>query len=196
MQSMVSVLKLAQDSNRAALKNKLDEILASTDKEDIKAAIGEYYDTFEDGEANSIATDKLISVLSGCDCDKAKEVLAEKEFCLKSHSGFLVATAGLGFTILDTADLTMFWLQIEMSMYLYLIQKFILIQADRLQRLQILVLLHNLLLLVRDVKKKDLAAIAMSYGYIYVAQIAMGADMNQCVKAIQVAAGKATMVHH
>ena len=37
----------------------------------------------------------------------------------------------------------------------------------------------------KDVKKKDLAAIAMSYGYIYVAQVAMGADMNQCVKAIQ-----------
>ena len=33
-------------------------------------------------------------------------------------------------------------------------------------------------------KKKDLAAIAMSYGYIYVAQVAMGADYNQCIKAI------------
>ncbi|MBQ7646100.1 MAG: pyruvate:ferredoxin (flavodoxin) oxidoreductase, partial [Clostridia bacterium] len=33
-------------------------------------------------------------------------------------------------------------------------------------------------------KKKDLAAIAMSYGYIYVAQVAMGADYAQCVKAI------------
>ena len=36
----------------------------------------------------------------------------------------------------------------------------------------------------REVKKKDLASIAMSYGYVYVAQIAMGADMNQCVKAL------------
>ena len=36
----------------------------------------------------------------------------------------------------------------------------------------------------KDVKKKDLASIAMSYGYVYVAQIAMGADYNQCVKAI------------
>ena len=34
-------------------------------------------------------------------------------------------------------------------------------------------------------KKKDLGAIAMSYGYVYVAQIAMGADMNQTLKAIQ-----------
>nr|MDE6731089.1 pyruvate:ferredoxin (flavodoxin) oxidoreductase [Oscillospiraceae bacterium] len=35
------------------------------------------------------------------------------------------------------------------------------------------------------VKKKDLAGIAMSYGYVYVAHIAMGADMNQCLKAIR-----------
>ena len=34
-------------------------------------------------------------------------------------------------------------------------------------------------------KKKDLAQIAMSYGYVYVAQIAMGADYNQCLKAIR-----------
>ena len=36
----------------------------------------------------------------------------------------------------------------------------------------------------KDIKKKDLASIAMSYGYVYVAQIAMGADFNQTVKAI------------
>ena len=35
----------------------------------------------------------------------------------------------------------------------------------------------------KSTKKKDLAAIAMSYGYVYVAQVAMGADYNQCVKA-------------
>ncbi|MDD4125133.1 MAG: thiamine pyrophosphate-dependent enzyme, partial [Eubacteriales bacterium] len=36
----------------------------------------------------------------------------------------------------------------------------------------------------KTTKKKDLAAIAMSYGYVYVAQVAMGSDYNQCVKAI------------
>ncbi len=35
------------------------------------------------------------------------------------------------------------------------------------------------------VKKKDLAQIAMSYGYVYVAQVAMGADYNQCLKAFK-----------
>ena len=36
----------------------------------------------------------------------------------------------------------------------------------------------------KETKKKDMASIAMSYGYVYVAQIAMGADFNQTVKAI------------
>jgi pyruvate-ferredoxin/flavodoxin oxidoreductase len=35
----------------------------------------------------------------------------------------------------------------------------------------------------KEIKKKDLAQIAMSYGYVYVAQVAMGADYNQCLKA-------------
>ena len=36
----------------------------------------------------------------------------------------------------------------------------------------------------KETKKKDMASIAMSYGYVYVAQISMGADMNQTIKAI------------
>ena len=35
----------------------------------------------------------------------------------------------------------------------------------------------------KETKKKDLASMMMSYGYVYVAQVAMGADFNQCVKA-------------
>jgi pyruvate-ferredoxin/flavodoxin oxidoreductase len=36
----------------------------------------------------------------------------------------------------------------------------------------------------KRVKKKDLGAIAMSYGYVYVAQVGMGADKNQFLKAV------------
>jgi pyruvate-ferredoxin/flavodoxin oxidoreductase len=35
----------------------------------------------------------------------------------------------------------------------------------------------------KSTKKKDLAGIAMTYGYVYVAQVAMGSDYNQCIKA-------------
>ena len=37
----------------------------------------------------------------------------------------------------------------------------------------------------KDTKKKDLGMMAMSYGYVYVAQVAMGADPNQTLKAIR-----------
>ena len=37
----------------------------------------------------------------------------------------------------------------------------------------------------KETKKKDLAGIAMTYGYVYVAQVSMGADYNQCLKAFQ-----------
>ena len=37
----------------------------------------------------------------------------------------------------------------------------------------------------KPVKKKDLGMMAMSYGYVYVAQVAMGADMNQCIRAFK-----------
>jgi len=45
-------------------------------------------------------------------------------------------------------------------------------------------LLQSLRLQVRGVRKKDLGLMAMSYGYVYVAQIAMGANMNQTIKAM------------
>ena len=43
----------------------------------------------------------------------------------------------------------------------------------------------------KETKKKDLAGIAMSYGYVYVAHIAMGANMAQTVKALAEAAREA-----
>lgn len=176
-------MKLAQDSNRAALRNKLDDILANTDKEDIKAAIGEYYDTFEDGDANSIATDKLISVLSGCDCDKAKEVLAEKEFLSKKSQWILggdgwaydIGYGGLDHVLAANRDVNVFVFDTEVYSN----------TGGQASKATNLGAIAQFAAAGKDVKKKDLAAIAMSYGYIYVAQIAMGADMNQCVKAIQ-----------
>ena len=66
----------------------------------------------------------------------------------------------------------------------YSIQKFTPIQADSPPRLQRLVQPHSSQAGGKETKKKDLAGIAMSYGYVYVAQIAMGADFNQTVKAI------------
>ena len=172
-------MKLAQDANRAALKNKLDEILASTDNADVKAAIDEYYATYEDGEA----TDKLVAALEACGCDKAQEILKEKEFLSKKSQwifggdgwAYDIGYGGLDHVLAANKDVNVFVFDTEVYSN----------TGGQASKSTNLGAIAQFAAAGKDVKKKDLAAIAMSYGYIYVAQVAMGADMNQCVKAIQ-----------
>ncbi len=176
-------MKLAQDANRAALKNKLDEILASTDNADVKAAIDEYYATYEDGEANAKATDKLVAALESCGCDKAQEILKEKEFLSKKSQwifggdgwAYDIGYGGLDHVLAANKDVNVFVFDTEVYSN----------TGGQASKSTNLGAIAQFAAAGKDVKKKDLAAIAMSYGYIYVAQVAMGADMNQCVKAIQ-----------
>ena len=176
-------MKLAQDANRAALKNKLDEILALTDNADVKAAIDEYYATYEDGEANAKATDKLVAALEACGCDKAQEILKEKEFLSKKSQWILggdgwaydIGYGGLDHVLAANKDVNVFVFDTEVYSN----------TGGQASKSTNLGAIAQFAAAGKDVKKKDLAAIAMSYGYIYVAQVAMGADMNQCVKAIQ-----------
>ena len=176
-------MKLAQDANRAALKNKLDEILASTDNADVKAAIDEYYATYEDGEANAKATDKLVAALEACGCDKAQEILKEKEFLSKKSQwifggdgwAYDIGYGGLDHVLAANKDVNVFVFDTEVYSN----------TGGEASKSTNLGAIAQFAAAGKDVKKKDLAAIAMSYGYIYVAQVAMGADMNQCVKAIQ-----------
>ena len=176
-------MKLAQDANRAALKNKLDEILASTDNADVKAAIDEYYATYEDGEANAKATEKLVAALEACGCDKAQEILKEKEFLSKKSQWILggdgwaydIGYGGLDHVLAANKDVNVFVFDTEVYSN----------TGGQASKSTNLGAIAQFAAAGKDVKKKDLAAIAMSYGYIYVAQVAMGADMNQCVKAIQ-----------
>ena len=176
-------MKLAQDANRAALKNKLDEILASTDNADVKAAIDEYYATYEDGEANAKATDKLVVALEACGCDKAQEILKEKEFLSKKSQwifggdgwAYDIGYGGLDHVLAANKDVNVFVFDTEVYSN----------TGGQASKSTNLGAIAQFAAAGKDVKKKDLAAIAMSYGYIYVAQVAMGADMNQCVKAIQ-----------
>ena len=176
-------MKLAQDANRAALKNKLDEILASTDNADVKAAIDEYYATYEDGEANAKATDKLVAALEACGCDKAQEILKEKEFLSKKSQwifggdgwAYDIGYGGLDHVLAANKDVNVFVFDTEVYSN----------TGGQASKSTNLGAIAQFAAAGKDVEKKDLAAIAMSYGYIYVAQVAMGADMNQCVKAIQ-----------
>ena len=175
---------LAQNTIRDRMKAKVEKIAEIAEKENVKAAAKEYLDTFACGATNGTATDKLVAALEGCGCDLAEknEVLKNKDFLAKKSSGYSVVTDGL--TISDSAALTMYLQAARTSTSWYSIQRFTPIQADSPPRLRRQVLQHSSQQAVKRRRRKTLAGMAMSYGYVYVAQIAMGADFNQAIKAI------------
>lgn len=176
-------MKLAQDAERASLQNKLAAIAESTDDAEIKAAIEEYNATFEDAEANANATTKLVAALISLNTEAAREVLAQKDFLSKKSQWILggdgwaydIGYGGLDHVLAANKDVNVFVFDTEVYSN----------TGGQASKSTNLGAIAQFAAAGKDVKKKDLAAIAMSYGYIYVAQIAMGANMAQCVKAIQ-----------
>lgn len=175
-------MKLAQDSNRQSLRNKLDEILADTDNREVKEAIERYYETYEDAEANAGATCQLIEALEHCQCEKAHCILKEKEFLSKKSQwifggdgwAYDIGYGGLDHVLAANRDVNIFVYDTEVYSN----------TGGQASKATNMGAIAQFAAGGKEVKKKDLAGIAMSYGYIYVAQIAMGADMNQCIKAI------------
>ena len=97
---------LAQKAIREGLKAKVEDVVANGDNADVKAAGQEWLDTYSVGATNGAATEKLIAALEACGCDKAKDILAQKDYLGKNPSGSSAVTAG--HTISVSAVLTMF----------------------------------------------------------------------------------------
>jgi pyruvate-ferredoxin/flavodoxin oxidoreductase len=74
---------LAQRAIRDGLKAKVEDVVANGSNEDVKAAGQEWLDTYSVGATNGAATDKLVAALEACGCDKAQEILAQKNYLAK-----------------------------------------------------------------------------------------------------------------
>ena len=74
---------LAQNALRGGLKEKVESVLANTADDAVKAACQEYLDTYNSGVTNGAATDKLVAVLEGQDCDVCRDIVKNKDFLSK-----------------------------------------------------------------------------------------------------------------
>ena len=175
---------LAQKALRTGLKEKVESVMASDKASDeVKAACKDYLDTFNVGAANGAATDKLVEVLSGCECDTCKEIVKNKDFLAKKSQwifggdgwAYDIGFGGLDHVIASGQDVNI--LVFDTEVYSNTGG-----QASKSTRTGAIA---QFAAAGKETKKKDLAGIAMSYGYVYVAQVSMGADYNQCLKAFQ-----------
>ena len=176
-------MSLAREAVRDTLIAKLKAIYENTDNEELKNAIDAYLNTLTDTLENAKATNALIEILEKCDCDKAKEILREKNFLSKKSQwifggdgwAYDIGYGGVDHVLAANKDVNLFVFDTEVYSNTGG-------QASKATRFGAIA---QFAAAGKDVKKKDLAAICMSYGYIYVAQVALGANMNQCIKAIK-----------
>ena len=172
---------LGQKTLRDRLKGKLEALAESTDKAQVKEAVANYIDTYNCGAANGKATTDLIGALEACGCDAAKDILKGKQYLSKKSQWILggdgwsydIGFGGLDHVLACGQDVNVLVFDTEVYSN----------TGGQSSKSTPTGATAQFAAGGKDVKKKDLAAIAMSYGYVYVAQIAMGSDMNQCIKA-------------
>ena len=175
---------LAQNTIRERLKASVEKLVENGANDDVKAAAQEYLDTFSVGATNGTATDKLVKALEDCDCGCAEraELLKNKDFLAKK-SQWIFGGDGwaydIGFNGVDHVLAS--GKDINIMVYDTEVYSNTGGQASKATKTGAVA---QFAAGGKEVKKKDLASIAMSYGYVYVAQISMGADYAQTVKAI------------
>ncbi|MBQ8532157.1 MAG: pyruvate:ferredoxin (flavodoxin) oxidoreductase [Clostridia bacterium] len=177
---------LGQKAIRDRLIDDVKAIVAS-DKAaaDVKAAGEKYLETLNDGEANAAASKALVAAIeaAGADCDLCKDVVNNKEY-LNKKSVWIFGGDGwaydIGFGGVDhvlasgnNVNVMVFDTEVYSN------------TGGQASKASNIGQVAQFAAAGKAIAKKSLAEIAMSYGYIYVAQIAMGADMNQTLKAIK-----------
>ena len=174
---------LAQNAIRDGLKAKAEAVAASDKASDeVKAACKEWLDTFGCGATNGDAADKLVAALDGCDCPTCQEIVKSKDFLAKKSQwvfggdgwAYDIGFGGVDHVLASGKDINVMVYDTEVYSN----------TGGQSSKATPTGAVAQFAAGGKDVKKKDLASIAMSYGYVYVAQISMGADYAQTVKAI------------
>ena len=176
-------MMLAQKTIRERLLAKTKKVLegcCATDE--LKAAAQVWVDTYNNGVENDKATAAYVAELEKATCDTCKEILAEKDYLSKKSMwifggdgwAYDIGFGGLDHVLASGENVNIMVFDTEVYSN----------TGGQASKASQIGQVAQFAAAGKAIKKKDLANIAMSYGYVYVAQIAMGADMNQTLKAI------------
>ncbi len=173
-----------------AIRDRLiEEVTAMTTSDkasaELKAAAEAYLATVNDGKKNTAASDALLAVLDkeNADCDICKDVRTNREYLSKKSVwifggdgwAYDIGFGGLDHVLATGDDVNIMVFDTEVYSN----------TGGQASKASNIGQVAQFAAAGKAIAKKSLAEIAMSYGYIYVAQIAMGANMNQTLKAIE-----------
>ena len=180
-------MMLAQKQIRERLANDAQVLLNTPVADKVQA----WLDTYDDAAANTEASDALIAALENTELDgeanDAKvDFLKDKDYAAKKYQfifggdgwAYDIGFGGLDHVIAQNQDVNIVVFDTEVYSN----------TGGQASKATPTGAVAKFAASGKVVKKKDLAQIAMSYGYVYVAQVAMGANAAQCLKAFQEAA--------
>ena len=171
---------------RERLISELEEMAAAEGaSDDLKNAINTFMDTKDNGAANAEPAKALVAELekgAAAGCDKCKDILQHKEYLAKKSVwifggdgwAYDIGFGGLDHVLASGQDVNVMVFDTEVYSN----------TGGQASKATNIGAVAQFAASGKTTKKKSLAEIAMSYGYVYVAQIAMGANMNQTLKAI------------
>ena len=178
-------LLLGATAQRWQLKALMEETMAVCECGDteLKEAMQNWLDNFDDGEGSKAATARLLPLLEQKDEPAAQKILKYKDHLIKKSFwafggdgwAYDIGYGGLDHVLASGDDINIFVYDSEVYSN----------TGGQSSKATPTAAIAKFAASGKRTKKKDLGMMAISYGYVYVAQIAMGADMNQALKAIK-----------
>ena len=184
-------LYLGQKKIRDDLKAKVEALVAIewTDA-DVKAAAAKWFETYDDGNLNQEPAKALVKALEeavcdGCDCDAcklAREILEKKSYLNKKSMwifggdgwAYDIGYGGVDHVLASGEDVNIFVFNTEVYSN----------TGGQASKASNIGQVAQFAAAGKELKSKSLAEMAMTYGYVYVAQVAMGANKAKALKAI------------
>ena len=159
-----------------------DIIAADGPSDELKAAGQAWIDSVNDAEASKTAAAAYVAELEKCGCDASKAILADKAYLTKKSFwifggdgwAYDIGFGGLDHVLASGHNVNVFVFDTEVYSN----------TGGQASKASNLGQVAQFAAAGKVTKKKSLAEIAMSYGYVYVAQVAMGANPAQTLKAI------------
>ncbi len=177
-------MSIAGEKLRARVADKMNDIINCPDcTAEMKALAQQWLDNSEDAASTREVAEKLVPLCEACGCNACKELLSVKGFIAK-RSQWIIAGDGaaydIGFGGLDhvlASGKNVNVIVVDTEVYSN--------TGGQASKATPLGAIAKFAAAGKRIRKKDLGLIASTYGYVYVAQIAMGADQNQTLKAIR-----------
>ncbi|OQB51886.1 MAG: Pyruvate-flavodoxin oxidoreductase [Firmicutes bacterium ADurb.Bin146] len=169
---------------RERVEELLKQLLTSDVCDCVKEAAQNWIDNKNNGEKTREVSDTLIEKLECCESnDIIKELLDKKDYFIKTSQwisggdgwAYDIGYGGLDHVLASGEDVNVIVYDTEVYSN----------TGGQASKSTPTAAVAKFAAAGKRVKKKDLGMMAMSYGYVYVAQVAMGADQNQFIKAVK-----------